>query len=345
MNRFTQLVVIAAVVFLNALHAYCLDCTCNNFTPFRGYSSLASKVSAASECLSEAKLHYKSDERIACLEQTIRKAGDTACSLIVKANNNIEDPAVKAANSRLTGIIVVVSNNINYNGCDATVKTYYDFDQFMFNLYAGYEFATVNKLFESGTPRVGMLTYFNYGDPVPEYKHGFGWYGLQHSFVVQLTGSAEQKIDVTTSPPPNKVNLGDKKAVEFAMPLYAPVYRTQWKNNNTLFQYLGPYFEIGGKKVDENDKADLRYYGGIRLAKNPEAYVDFTYGRTTSISGSRIEAKAQLPIFRFENNTRLYLGAIGNFGVDRKDNEADVIRAYLTWNVDVMDVFASKSKQ
>jgi len=69
-------------------------------------------------------------------------------------------------------------------------------------------------------------------------------------------------------------------------------------------------------------------------------YTVVLYGKKSGISSGRLEIRAQLPVYKFNNESRLLLGAIANFGVkNREPDEIDIIRIYLTWNVDFKNVY------
>ena len=90
----------------------------------------------------------------------------------------------------------------------------------------------------------------------------------------------------------------------------------------------------------------------MRFALNPEFYGDILYGETDSLRSRRVELRGQLPLFQLASGSRLYLGAIGNFGIDdeRKETlkadgtvllaeEPDSIRVYLSLETNLQNLF------
>jgi len=207
-------------------------------------------------------------------------------------------------------------------------KEFKDYKPLFFTLNIGYEYTSINKALETGFPRIGLFLYaIHYQRSL---KNTSTWtLGVHQSFTAQLTGSAEQQTNF--NPSIQLKNLGDKRALEVETQLFFPVLKTQYGA-----QIVGPIGVLGGKKADDVSKFDGRYYYGLRLARNPEMYADFLYGKTESISSGRLEARGQFPIFK-----NIFLGAIGNFGIQNRDTstEADTVRIYLTWNVDAADFF------
>jgi hypothetical protein len=240
-------------------------------------------------------------------------------------------------------------------------RTYDDYDQYYFKFYLGYEYSsTVNSLFKEGTPRAGLaVQYRAWEQAVPDaqplgFWDGFGFYGIQSSFQAFVTGSAEQATDLSSdsapasSPTPTIKNTGENKAIEGNLDFFMPLYRTARFNNNKLWGYLGPVVSLGLKKADNVadsagntvDRFDRRRYAGVALAFNPELYTAVFYGKTSGLSSDRLEIRAQLPVYKFNNESRLLLGAIVNLGVkDQRPDEVDIMRIYLTWNVDLSNIY------
>lgn len=230
---------------------------------------------------------------------------------------------------------------------DDLFQTFDDYDDYFFRFNIGYEYTGVNKLFQKGFPRIGFLVYKKSDEKEPDDYPG-GWkffHGYHLSLSALVTSSGEQETTVSSNQPTVK-NTGENQALEFNMELFTPVYRSVRFNNGKLWQYFGPVVVVGEKKVDVDSSGntinhiDSRFYGGLKLAINPELYADFLYGKTSRLHSTRVEIRGQLPIYRFQNGSRFVLGAIGNIGVkDKVDNEADDIRIYITWNVNFDKIY------
>lgn len=210
-----------------------------------------------------------------------------------------------------------------------------------FRMNLGVEFTTIESTLQKGLPRLGLHLYGVHSSFEGKKKVGGGkgaWgLGVHLGLSAFLTGGGEEvKNDapvpsagstvVTTVAPPAPESLGDKRALEAETQLFLPIYATEAKT-----QLIGPITVGGSRKADESTKADFRYYGGIRIARNPLMYADFLYGKTESRKSKRLEVRGQFPLL----DDNVFLGAVGNFGVkDRKDGASeDVVRVYLAWNL------------
>jgi hypothetical protein len=122
---------------------------------------------------------------------------------------------------------------------------------------------------------------------------------------------------------------------------------------------VGPILAVGAKFADTDEFATHRIYGGIRMAGSHEQYADIMYGRTFNLRSRRLELRAQYPVVRLKNGTRITLGGIGNFGVSdekkeilvcnppeepcqvQRPGERDRLRIYITWDVPVSSIFGA----
>ena len=318
----------------------------------------------------EDRVIKKCDHDIARAESRLRKKGNKLASTYTSLEQAKENKDVYEKYK--TGIDQQIAENqtllydvkgvtpITYNDF---FRTYDDYDQYFFKFYLGYEYATtVNNLFKQGTPRVGLaVQYRAWEQAVPDampmgFWDGFGFYGIHSFFQAFVTGSAEQATDLSSptdstpasSPTPTITNTGENKALEGNLDFFVPMYRTARFNNNKLWGYLGPVVSIGLKKADNVvdsagntvDRFDRRRYAGVALAFNPELFTVVLFGKTSGLSSDRLEIRAQLPVYKFNNESRLLLGAIANLGVkNQQPDETDVLRIYLTWNVDFKNVY------
>lgn len=253
------------------------------------------------------------------------------------------------------------------------IVNFEDYDDYFFRFPVGYEILQDDPSLEKGFPRVGFLvSALLGGGQVHDLVHGrrLGRYGAFLSFTAQITSSAEQTIETFSGnpaggddgpmePPPGDGSQEDggeegeddgeddqptvdgepvEDAFEFEVQLYLPVFRSRAMTPEGLRVYIGPILTVGGKQIEAADEVEGRHYGGLRIASNPELYWDLLVGKSDGLDGKRLEVRGQLPIHIFEGGNRLFLGAIGNFGLDGED-EPDVIRLYVTWNVDVKELF------
>jgi hypothetical protein len=226
---------------------------------------------------------------------------------------------------------------------------------------------------ESALPRTGFLVTTRFRGSAPQERIGLSWsYGSHLVLQAQLTSSGEEKIVLE----PGADDGGDggddggddgagdtasgdaeepQQSLEFELAWFKPFY-SSWattKEGRRLRHKTGVIVAVGGRKSDEISEADRRIYGGVRFALNPELFGDILYGDTHSLRSRRIELRGQLPIFKLSKGSRLYLGAIGNFGIDGereevladdgtvlREAEPDSIRVYLSFETNVQDLFS-----
>lgn len=318
----------------------------NNYTsPFR--PSAIFGISSSVRCMQTEFKNYTTkddkkkrlEEGLVHVEHALRAKGKEACEYLKNNKDAADRPSYQRG-------IKTIQRTISFSGCDELYQTFDDYDQFLATFNIGYEYAAINSLFKQGFPRLGFMVYMrHWEDEIVDNESGWSWgYGVHQSFTAQLTGSAEQATTSSAFSNNSTINMGDKRSLEFETSAFLPMYRSKKINHVKLWEYVGPVISVGGKKVDEDPRAAIRLYRGLRLAMTPEWYTDIMYGETEGLT-HRVEVKGQLPISDSLNNSRVFLGAIGNFGIgDDREKEADVIRVYLTWNVNVEDVFKAAGK-
>jgi hypothetical protein len=235
-----------------------------------------------------------------------------------------------------------------------------DYDGYFFRLNTGYEFINFSSSFDKGFLREAFLVSLKLGGTtINDLVEGFHLcrYGYNLSFAAALTNSAETTVTLPESggaaaTRADDQNTSDKatRSFEFDLQLFAPFHRSvEKRTTNTTVSSLrnrsGFLLSVGGLKGSENKRNALRTYAGFRSAANPELYWDVLYGKTEGLRSRRIEARGQLPVRQLQNGDRIYLGAIGNFAVDKKHpGESDVIRLYLSWNADITSIFGTPGK-
>jgi len=247
-----------------------------------------------------------------------------------------------------------------------------DYSDHFYGFHLGFEYATLTDVLgESALPRTGFLVTTRFRGSAPQERIGVSKrYGSHLILQAQLTSSGEEKIVLE---PESDVGDGDggdgdgedetasadteepQQSLEFELAWFKPFY-SSWattKEGRRLRHKTGLIFAVGGRKSDEISEADRRIYGGVRFALSPELFGDILYGDTHSLRSRRIELRGQLPIFKLSKGSRLYLGAIGNFGIDGEREEIlaedgtvlraaepDSIRVYLSFETNVQDLFS-----
>lgn len=209
------------------------------------------------------------------------------------------------------------------------------FWKYQFDL--GYEFVSIDKMFQEAFPRTGLQIYQAY---VKSNGQASSPKGVDFFANFRLTSSAETTA-ITTTGTPNTSSEG-KKALEgdiqFFIPFEAGKPKIRNFGNRSKTAYIGPTITIGGKKTDDNDDVEGRYYGGLRFALDTDHYFDILGGFTERTDSTRLELRGQMPIARISlggGDSMLHLGAIGNFGVTSDNGKGnDVVRIYISWGID-----------
>lgn len=230
-----------------------------------------------------------------------------------------------------------------------------DYDDYFFRLNTGYEFVAIDKLFSKGTPRVALLINSKmFGEDVNDRIVGPHLYGVRFNAAAVLNSSAEltptlettdstvaSKADDPPADPEETPAVKQSLGVEFQA--VVPFIRTRLFSPNNLRSYLSVIGTVAGLKTDDESRAIMRYYGGLRYSINPELYSDFLVGRTERLKSLRFEYRGQFPVYTLESGDRIFLGGIINLGLNhREKNESDAFRIYVSWNTDIKKLFSGK---
>lgn len=243
-------------------------------------------------------------------------------------------------------------------------ENFEDTEEWFFRFDAGVEYVTIKDALERGFARAGLTAYTRFGGTRLT-EDDAGWdlrrYGFHQKVRVELGNSGElcfsstsnafekcddKPLDTTTT------TVQPEEAINVDVDLFWPMFRSVPKNSSYYRAYFGPVGSFGGRKTDSLEQIEYRYYGGFRISSGPGSFADILYGRTQSLRSDRLEIRTQVPMPGFSPGlSRIYLGAIGNFGVgeERKSRrlpdrriqlaEPDVIRIFLAWNVDFKTLF------
>lgn len=242
-----------------------------------------------------------------------------------------------------------IENRANYEQQLISIKNYFnippherlyldhgDYDRYFFKLNIGYEYTSISKILTQSSPRLGLLINNHYGRRPYHDEYGSGFFGVQLSGNLILSGATEQKPDSTTTTPANE----ETKTLGIDISLFTPLLRSKLRPDLSL--HTGPVIMLGAKQTDEATKIHERTYAGLRSAVSPLHYLEVLFGHTPGLKSGRMEIRGQMPVTKLGGGSMLYLGAIGNMGViNDKENEEDIITVYISWNIDFSDLFAT----
>jgi|GEM_PF-6830766 len=256
---------------------------------------------------------------------------------------------------------------------------YADYEQWFMKMSGGFEYVGASNAFAKGFPQISATIGFLYPRsliPATSSSWRYWGYGDYTTFTIALTNSGEAKP--TSLPPifasgsstpasamrPRALDEGDpatttnsdtvvdnqlKRALEFELQSFHPIWRNDFQvENPRLRTTVGPMIIIGGRKLDDESFVHQRIYAGVRTARSPDTFADLLYGRTGGLRSHRLEARGQYAFpHAFKNNARLSVGAVGNFGFNKRKfesceeasphcrlEEKDVIKFYLSYDVD-----------
>ncbi len=298
---------------------------------------------------------YNIDELLACFQDTRCKASKLDLKISLRAQgrnlaNSIKNYMLLVNNPILDSKdydaylqkidkgrrqLIALEKSIDFTGYDKLIEpVYIDYDNpeksyhrhhYTFNL--GYEYVSLDTIFQTGVPRIGFYHYRRYGE-TPTVNEGLNYYGLHVFGAIQLTSSGEVNTNVT-----NEVS----NTLQLSGGMFVPFFHSPIRLDNSLSDFLGAVLKVGIKKNETDDQAKSTVYGGFRDAINPETYVEILYGKTQGLRSNRLEIGVQMPIYKFGQGTRIFFGGIANLALpwDSKATEKDVLRFYLDWNADI----------
>jgi len=260
---------------------------------------------------------------------------------------------------------------------DSDQTEFADYEQWFSRISMGYQYATISNAFTKGFPRVGATIGFHYPrEAVPDDSSNWSLhYGLYNIFRIYLTTNAETPTDATKllagaastisasglSKQPQDDTSGRTgataqsaaspitRALEFQSEWFWPIWRNDFQQENPrLRTRIGPLLTLGARKADADTFAHHLAYIGLRSARSPDAYVDLLYGRTGGLISRRFEYRGQYTLPKtFTGGTRLAVGAVGNFGANKRrhttcakttdvscrPNEPDVISFFVSFEI------------
>lgn len=201
-----------------------------------------------------------------------------------------------------------------------------NFDDYFFAFSVGYEFTSINETFGKGFPRMGLMVHRSYSE----------WLSMSGQFL--LTSSAEQSLQDGTQPQgedSEAVKTLEWEVQPFVALLNMPAHLSGADGEQrTIHEKIGFTAALGGRKTDQMQEMDLRRYAGLRAAFNPYTYIDLLAGKTESLDSRRVEFRGQMPVLKFANGSRFYIGGVVNMAIDNRDrlDERDVVRIYVKWD-------------
>jgi len=211
-----------------------------------------------------------------------------------------------------------------------------DYERYFFKLNIGYEYTSISKILEESSPRLALLVFNYFGNRPYRDRYGFGSYGWQMFGKFALTGVSEQHSANASNP---QTELA-QRTLGIDIAAFAPVYRHKIRPD--LTHQFGPILSAGASQTDLTNQIKVRSYAGIRSAMNPEHFIDVIMGQTPGLDSVRMEFRGQLPVARLGKDSRMYVGAIANMGVYKKQaDENDLFTLYFSWNIDFLNLFTT----
>ena len=294
-------------------------------------------------------------------ESKLRKTGKILHKKITGLKKNIDDldmkmdgsvakrdlyvEEFKRKNERLSRINnkVQVRNHTGY----PDYSDYY-FHYSSFNI--GFDYVSINKLFERGYPRIGLLSSARFWrDPYmyedKQWRWGVHW--LESAISVSITGADEQDAGLSNTPV-----LGDKdRALNLELSLFIPISKTEKHNDGSPLTYVGPIlnyswnFKEQDSAVQGEMKTLQKYYAGIRFAASPEWFAEAGVGKSEPLNSTRLFLRGQMPVYSIHKNNYVFLGGSANISLEpsKEVNEnTDALKVYIIWNVNFTDIIGDK---
>jgi len=204
------------------------------------------------------------------------------------------------------------------------------YDEFFFRFKFGYEYSSMEKIFEEGFPRLGFFVNFTTRSKKNSALNLFVSGDFMLSSTPFISGVAGAS---------NTNNID--KAFEFYGTAFLSLFSAKMKvSDDTLYAYFGPIFTGGAiMKNDFTGKSSYLLYGGFRMMVNPDVYTDILFGRNENMKGYRLFIRAQLPVFKLKRQSSIYLGFFGNFSVD--GSGTDFVRIFLSADFDPIKLLTS----
>jgi len=204
--------------------------------------------------------------------------------------------------------------------------THADYPAFSIYIYGGVESQTVNGIANPDIPRLGLMVYQQSRGKKTDSVH------LYSNFL--LTGSAEATEAEAGQ------TIADAEAQQGLEANFNAFYAFGIIPLDNIYALWGPVASLGVLKSDGDTHTTKKRYIGIRGALNPETYSEILYGTTSGLESRRLELRMQGPISRFENGSRIFIGATFNLAYDKKlADEPDAVSIYLTWHIPFGDVW------
>lgn len=323
----------------------------NFSTIFKDFSTITQLLKRDNELESEKKQLENRYSETRHIETALRNKAKTilkqndSLSLVFNIYTGEQRRKTNSLISKNEHDLDKIRRTISFSGNDY-MKTYDDYEDIFSRFYVGYEYVSANHLFEKGYPLLGMGLFARMvEDKKPDGYYGWDFYGIHSGLSAQLTSLDEQDAKFTNN---TSVKLGESRSLSFEVPVFIPLYRSDTVNGGKHWFYIGPTGSLRGIKTDDEDRFDLSYYGGLRLAGNPETYGDILVGRSEGLKSSRFDMRFQIPLplpkESTGENTSFYLGGAINLGMgESRKTEADFFKAYVIWNVDVWNILTKQT--
>jgi hypothetical protein len=238
--------------------------------------------------------------------------------------------------------LVTVRSAVQLQPSDALFVDHRNYEAWTSRFSLGGEYLSISKIGSDEVfPLASVAIYRNYAT-------WERWRRPQVMLEFRLSSSGEE---VSLSGLAKDGKVAGANALDTRAAFFWPVARlgASIGEEAKLRELIGPVVDFGVRKTDDDSSVGQRQYGGLRIAANPEWFAEVLYGKTEGITEHRVEVRTQMPVSTVASGQRIYLGAIYNFGASgearstkSKELSPDVVRVFLTWNVEFKRLFGIK---
>lgn len=346
-----MLVVLVAVVFASAMISGLAygDAGCDSHTLDGSVDKLVAKV----KCLKGLDQGISTDQgraQLFELEEALRirsrkiRIEEAKYREVLNATDQSMTTRSRVMNS-LDGLDKEYSKIANVIMLSDRIRglTYDDYSNYYSSFSFGYEYVSMDKVFEEGFPRASYTLDRRFARlRVPESYSELSWkYWHELSMSVKLIGSNEQVGKIYNT---SNISFSEKdRLMVTELFYYLPMKRTPLESDGSPRTYVGPILSIQATMFDLAEDAQsgsrnvyYKYRGGIRFASSPEWFSEICYGISEPLRSKRVLLRGQMPLSSKITSLPLYLGMEMSLGIHAskyQEESENFAKIYLYWNV------------